>query len=156
VHRLPHERRVSFRGVTDEGATDGHDTGANDRPFARVELTRTMLELDLIGRKISLSDGDARLLLAAAEAASGSSIGSRDLATRLKEIADPSSNRRRKLVFSRPETRALQRVVQTRFGAGDQLRDLQLALHDLLAIDDIGHTPARPSSTVAETVEPAA
>ena len=113
-----------------------------------------MLELDLIGRKISLSDGDARLLLAAAEAASGSSIGSRDLATRLKEIADPSSNRRRKLVFSRPETRALQRVVQTRFGAGDQLRDLQIALHELLAIDEVQRTIARASAAAA--VEPAA
>src|SRR5437667_115855 len=71
-----------------------------------------MLELDLIGHPVTLTDGDARLLLATAEAASGSSLGSRDLATRLKGLADPPSRARRRLLFSRSESRALQRVIQ--------------------------------------------
>ncbi len=53
-----------------------------------------MLELDLIGHKITLSDADATVLLKAAERASGSSLGSRDLATRLKDAAAPSSQAR--------------------------------------------------------------
>jgi hypothetical protein len=89
-----------------------------------------MLELDLIGHKITLTEGDARLLLGAAEAASGSSIGSRDLATRLKARVYPSS---RRLVFSRPEARALQRMIQAQPVPSDRLRELGLTLTELLA-----------------------
>jgi hypothetical protein len=92
-----------------------------------------MLELDLIGRRLTISDSEARLLLAAAEKASGSSIGSRDLATRLKALADPVSAPRRRLVFSRPESRALQRMIQSQFGATEEFHDLRLTLSDLLA-----------------------
>ena len=49
-----------------------------------------MVEFDLIGNPVTLTDSDARLLLTAAEAGSGMSIGSRDLATRLKPLVDPA------------------------------------------------------------------
>lgn len=91
-----------------------------------------MLELDLIGHEVRLTDGDARLLLAAAEAASGSSLGSRDLATRLKGLADPSARPRRRLLLSRSESRALQRVIQAHTESTDQLDDLRLALAAVL------------------------
>jgi hypothetical protein len=92
-----------------------------------------MLELDLIGHRLTISDSEARLLLAAAEEASGSSIGSRDLATRLKALADPVASTRRRLVFSRPESRALQRMIQSRFESTDDFQDLRLTLSELLA-----------------------
>jgi hypothetical protein len=98
---------------------------------ARRTLTSLMLELDLIGRKITLSERDADLLLAGAEAGSGSSIGSRDLATRLNDVASQSQVRRR-LVLSRPETRALQRMIETQFESGDRLLDLRQALTQVL------------------------
>lgn len=92
-----------------------------------------MLELDLVGRKITLTDGEASLLWSAAEQASGSSVGSRDLATRLKGLADPALRARRRLVFSRAESRALQRMIQSMLEPTDQLQDLRLALSNLLA-----------------------
>jgi hypothetical protein len=93
-----------------------------------------MLELDLIGHKIALTDSDAAVLLAAAERASGSSVGSRDLATRLKDAAAPSSQaRRRRLVFSRPESRALHRLIQAQDDPDERFRELDSALTALLA-----------------------
>jgi hypothetical protein len=94
-----------------------------------------MLELDLIGHEIRVTDSDARLLLEAAEAASGSSLGSRDLATRLKGLADPDTRARRRLVLTRSESRALQRVIQARLGSFDQLHELNLTLVSALAND---------------------
>ena len=91
-----------------------------------------MLELDLIGRRIKLNERDADLLLAGAEAGSGSSIGSRDLATRLNDVARQSPQMRRRLVLSRPETRALQRMIETQFDSGDRLLDLRQALTEVL------------------------
>ena len=104
-------------------------TGAAGARRAPTPLT---LELDLIGRKITLSERDADLLLAGAEAGSGSSIGSRDLATRLNDVARQSPRLRRGLVLSRPETRALQRVIETQFEAGERLLDLREALTEVL------------------------
>jgi len=106
---------------------------------ARGPLT---LELDLIGRKITLSERDADLLLAGAEAGSGSSIGSRDLATRLNDVTRQSPQLRRGLILSRPETRALQRVIETQFEAGDRLLDLREALTELLGPSAIPNLPA--------------
>ncbi len=102
-----------------------------------------MLELDLIGRKITLTESDAQLLLSAAEASSGSSIGSRDLATRLKDISFSAPQRRRRLVFSRPETRALQRIVQSRFEPGGLLDDLQYMLSEVLSTEEPLPEPER-------------
>lgn len=94
-----------------------------------------MLEFDLIGNPVSLTESDARLLLAAAEADSGSSIGARDLATRLKALANPDAPAalRRRLVFTRPESRALQRIIQTQIEPTNELQDLRAALGQLLA-----------------------
>jgi len=90
------------------------------------------LELDLIGRGVTLSDGEVRLLLAVAEAASGSSLGSRDLATRLKALASPAIPPRRRLLLSRSESRALQRLIEARFEWSDELHDLRLTLAAVL------------------------
>ena len=95
-------------------------------------LAPLTLELDLIGRKFTLSERDADLLLTGAEAGSGSSIGSRDLATRLNDAARQAPQLRRRLVLSRPETRALQRVIETQFESGDRLLDLRQALTEVL------------------------
>jgi hypothetical protein len=93
-----------------------------------------MVEFDLIGSPVALTDSDARLLLTAAEAGSGTSIGSRDLATRLKALVDPdAASRRRRLVFTRPESRALQRVIQTQLEPTNELHDLRATLVELLA-----------------------
>ena len=92
-----------------------------------------MVEFDLIGNPVTLTDSDARLLLTAAEAGSGTSIGSRDLATRLKPLVDPEAvTRRRRLVFTRPESRALQRIIQTQIEPTDELQDLRATLVALL------------------------
>jgi hypothetical protein len=96
-------------------------------------LSALTLELDLIGNAVTLTDSEAGLLLAAAEAGSGSSIGSRDLATRLKGLADPATTMRRQLVLTRPESRALQRLIQTQSDTTGELHDLRAALTDLLA-----------------------
>ncbi len=92
-----------------------------------------MLELDLIGRKVTLTDGDVRLLLTVAEAGSGSSISSRDLATRLKGLAAPSSQSQRRLVLSRPESRALQQMIRTQIDSYDRLHELRATLAEVLA-----------------------
>jgi hypothetical protein len=95
-----------------------------------------MLELDLMGRRIALDDSDVAVLLVAAERASGSSVGSRDLATRLKDMAAPSAQgRRRRLVFSRPESRALQRLLQTDVEPDARFHELDSTLSELLAPD---------------------
>jgi hypothetical protein len=95
-----------------------------------------MLEFDLIGSSVTLTDRDARLLLAAAEADSGSSIGSRDLATRLRALPDlsPPTAGRYRLVFTRVESRSLQRVIQTRIEPANELKDLRAALDELLVV----------------------
>jgi hypothetical protein len=93
------------------------------------------LELDLIGRKITLSNEDVRLLLAGAEAASGSSIGSRDLATRLKYLVAQPPQTRRCLVFSRPEVQALRRMIEAQLEPGDRLVELRQVLAELLTSD---------------------
>jgi hypothetical protein len=95
------------------------------------ELPAVTLVLDLIGRTVTLNDNDARLLLAGAEAASGSSIGARDLATRLKDLAAQPPQARRRLVFSRPEAQALRRMIQAQLEPGDRLVDLRQALTEL-------------------------
>lgn len=95
-----------------------------------------MVEFDLVGNPVALTDSDARLLLTAAEAGSGISIGSRDLATRLKPLVRPvATRRRRRLVFTRPESRALQRVIQTQIEPTNELQDLRATLVELLAAE---------------------
>ena len=95
-----------------------------------------MLEFDLIGNPVTLTDSDGHLLLSAAEADSGSSIGSRDLATRLRALTGlEAPARRRRLSFTRPESRALQRIIQARIEPTDELQDLRAALVELLSAE---------------------
>jgi hypothetical protein len=92
-----------------------------------------MLEFDLVGNHVRLTESDGSLLLSAAEADSGSSIGSRDLATRLRALAGlEAPARRRRLSFTRPESRALQRIIEQRI-VTDELQELRAALADLLS-----------------------
>jgi hypothetical protein len=94
-----------------------------------------MVEFDLIGNPVTLTESEARLILTAAEAGSGMSIGSRDLATRLKALIDPdAASKRRRLVFTRPESRALQRVIQTQIEPTNELNNLRATLVELLAL----------------------
>ena len=90
------------------------------------------VEFDLIGNRVMLTASDTRLLLTAAEAGSGTSIGSRDLATRLKPLVDPDDATPRRLVFTRPESRALQRIIQSHIEPTDELQGLRAALVALL------------------------
>jgi hypothetical protein len=108
------------------------------------------LELDIVGHDISLSERDADLLLAGAEAGSGSSIGCRDLATRLKDLALRSPQLRRRLVLSRPESRALQRLLEAQFDPDDRLLDLRQTLAEVLGRS--GGLPATLSGTREETL----
>jgi hypothetical protein len=94
-----------------------------------------MVEFDLIGKPVTLTDSEARLLLTAAEADAGRSIGSRDLATRLKPLIDTDAmTQRRRLVFTRPESRALQRIIQTQIEPTDELQNLRATLVELFAV----------------------
>ena len=122
--------------------------GAGVRSTSRTPaVALRTLELDLVGREVTLRERDAELLLAGAEAGSGSSIGSRDLATRLKELALQSPHAQRRLVFSRPESRALERMIETQLeAAGDQLLELQQTLTEVLA-HSVDGAPARPATS---------
>ena len=64
------------------------------------------------------------------------SIGSRDLATRLKPLVAPdAATRRRRLVFTRPESRALQRIIQTQIEPTDELQLFARRSSTLLAAE---------------------
>jgi hypothetical protein len=101
------------------------------------------VELDLIGLKLTLSDEDSRVLLVAAEASSGSSLGSRDLATRLRETEWMAPRPRRRLVLTRPEARSLQRLLENSVETGERLPELRSALEEIL------HRGERPPEHVA-------
>jgi hypothetical protein len=90
-----------------------------------------VLELDLIGRKVILAESDVDWLHARAKATGGSSLGSRDLATRLKSLDTAQGAQR--LVLSRPESRALQRLLDSSVEAPDGLQELRASLAELLA-----------------------
>ena len=90
-----------------------------------------VLELDLIGRKVTLVESDVRWLYARAKTTGGSSLGSRDLATRLKILHSAQGVQR--LVLSRPESRALQRLLDASIDAPDGLQELRATLAKLLA-----------------------
>ena len=68
-----------------------------------------MLELDLIGRPVKLSESDVRWIYGQAKAASGHSLGARDLVTRLQGL-DPDQEPKR-LLLTRPEASALARLL---------------------------------------------
>ena len=93
-----------------------------------------VLELDLIGRRVRLGESGVRWLHARAKATGGSSLGSRDLATRLEglDLSQPGQ----RLVLSRPEARALQRLLDASAEPPAGLEELQKSLADLLARSD--------------------
>ena len=90
-----------------------------------------VLELDLIGRKVTLVESDVRWLYGRAKTTGGSSLGSRDLATRLKSLDSAQGVQR--LALSRPESRALQRLLDSSVDAPEGLQELRAALAELLA-----------------------
>ena len=90
-----------------------------------------MLELDLIGRTIRLSETDAYWIHRRAKAASGYSLGARDLVTRLEGL-DPNRERKR-LILTRPEARALDRVLDDAEEIPPGCDELRTKLAELLA-----------------------
>jgi hypothetical protein len=90
-----------------------------------------MLELDLIGRTVRLSEDDARWICAHAQAASGRSIGARDLVTRLQGL-DPAHARKR-LILTRAEASALARLLATAEATPPGCDELRTNLYQLLA-----------------------
>jgi hypothetical protein len=95
-----------------------------------------VLELDLIGRTTRLSDADARWIHGHAKAASGHSLGARDLVTRLEGL-DPDRERKR-LVLTRPEASVLARLLDAADGIPPGCEELRSKLAELLA-------PAKPA-----------
>ena len=90
-----------------------------------------MLELDLIGRPVNLSESDARWIYGHAKAASGSSLGARDLVTRLQGL-DPREERKR-LFLTRPEANVLARLLDTAVETPPGCDELRANLLELLA-----------------------
>jgi hypothetical protein len=97
----------------------------------RVGARLDVLELDLIGQTVRLSEGAAGWLYAQAKAGSGSSIGARDLATRLRGL-DPAQELNR-LVLTRSESRALGRLLEAAEEAPDACDELRTSLSQLFA-----------------------
>lgn len=95
-----------------------------------------MLELDLIGRTVRLSEGDARWIYGHAKAARGYSLGARDLVTRLEGL-EPDKERQR-LVLTRPEANVLARLLDTAEELPPGCDEFRVNLAELLA-------PAKPS-----------
>lgn len=93
-----------------------------------------MLELDLIGQTIRLSEGDVRWIEAQAKAASGHSLGARDLATRLREL-DPDRDLNR-LLFTRPESSVLARLLEAGDAPPARCDELRRNLAKLLGSDE--------------------
>ncbi len=90
-----------------------------------------MLELDLIGRPVTLSESDARWIYRQAKASSGHSLGARDLVTRLQAL-DLELERTR-LVLTRPEASALARVLDEPEETPPGCDELRALLVELLA-----------------------
>lgn len=90
-----------------------------------------MLELDLIGRPVKLSESDARWIYGHAKAASGHSLGARDLVTRLQGL-DPDQERKR-LLLTRPEASALARLLDAAGATPPGCDELRAKLVELLA-----------------------
>lgn len=90
-----------------------------------------MLELDLIGRPVTLSESDARWIYRQAKASSGHSLGARDLVTRLQAL-DLELERTR-LVLTRPEASALARVLAEPEETPPGCDELRALLVELLA-----------------------
>jgi hypothetical protein len=90
-----------------------------------------MLELDLIGHTFTLSESDAHWIHAQARAASGNSLGARDLATRLQSL-EPAAERKR-LVLTRPESNALARLLKVSDQPPQACGELRTALSQLLS-----------------------
>jgi len=93
-----------------------------------------VLELDLIGRKVSCGESEVRWLHVRARAMGGSSLGSRDLATRLASLDQAKPLQR--LLLSRTVARALQRLLEASAEPPAGLRELRESLAALLARSD--------------------
>ena len=94
------------------------------------------LELDVLGRPIRLSEADAYWIHGQAKTTSGHSLGARDLATRLEGL-DPDGERKR-LVLTRPEAKALARLLDAADEIPPGCDEFRTNLAELLA-------PAKPA-----------
>ena len=90
-----------------------------------------MLELDLVGLTIRLSESAAGWIYAEAKASSGYSIGARDLATRLRGL--DLSRQVNRLILTRSESRALGRLLEAADDAPHDCDELRTSLSQLFA-----------------------
>jgi hypothetical protein len=98
-----------------------------------------VLELDLIGRPVTLSESDARWIYRQAKATSGHSLGARDLVTRLQAL--DAAQERTHLVLTRPEASALARVLAEPDEAPPGCDELRALLVELLSTNRTPPTP---------------
>jgi hypothetical protein len=98
-----------------------------------------VLELDLIGRSVTLAESDVRWIYAQAKTASGRSLGARDLATRLQDL-EPDQERRR-LILTRPEANALARLLDAAGETPPGCDELRANLDELHAISHSASDP---------------
>jgi hypothetical protein len=106
-----------------------------------------VLELDLIGRPVTLSEGDARWIYGHAKASSGHSLGARDLATRLQDL-DPDQEPRR-LVLTRTEASALARLLDAAAEPPPGCDELLANLVELLATSNPAPDPRLEGDAIA-------
>lgn len=100
-----------------------------------------MLELDLVGRRLTLSEKEVRWIYEQARGASGSSLGARDLVTRLQAL-DPERERAR-LVLNRTEASALARVLVAAAERPPGCEELRANLVELLGSSRSDLSPNR-------------
>jgi len=98
-----------------------------------------VLELDLIGRPVKLSESDVRWIYGQAKAASGHSLGARDLVTRLQGL-DPDQEPKR-LLLTRPEASALARLLDAATETPPGCDELRANLVELLATSNTAPNP---------------
>jgi hypothetical protein len=98
-----------------------------------------VLELDLIGRPVELSEGDVGWICGHAKAASGHSLGARDLVTRLQGL-NPTDEHKR-LLLTRPEASALARLLDAANETPPGCDELRANLAELLATSHPASVP---------------
>jgi hypothetical protein len=106
-----------------------------------------VLELDLIGRSVTLADSDVRWIYGQAKIASGHSLGARDLATRLQGL-EPEQERKQ-LILTRPEASALARLLDAAGGTPPGCDELMANLVELLGASHSASNPRLQGDAIA-------
>ena len=106
-----------------------------------------MLELDLIGRPVTLAESDVRWIYGQARAASGYSLGARDLATRLHGLEPDQEHKQ--LMLTRPEASALARLLDAAGGTPPGCDELRANLVELLGTSHSVSNPRLEGDAIA-------